>query len=72
MTEQSITKIDDNLFYLVGPILSEYRDQHWMNLNSEEFVVEIINKNRLSQQHSSNRSKIERDITKINYRRSIQ
>ena len=44
MTEQSITKIDDNLFYLVGPILSEYRDQHWMNLNSEEFVVEIINK----------------------------
>jgi dimethylglycine dehydrogenase len=44
MTEQSITKIDDDLFYLVGPILSEYRDEHWMKSNSVDFAVEIINK----------------------------
>ena len=43
MTEQSITKIDDEKFFLVGPIGSELRDLHWMNLNADKFDVKIEN-----------------------------
>ena len=43
MTEQSITRINENLFYLVGPIMSEFRDQHWMESNAVNFDIEIIN-----------------------------
>ncbi len=43
MTEQSITRIDANLFYLVGPIASEYRDQQWMELHAGEYEVSIRN-----------------------------
>ena len=44
MTEQSITRLNENLFYLVGPIASEYRDQHWMGIHASNFDVEISNK----------------------------
>jgi len=43
LTEQSITRINEQLYYLVGPILSEFRDQHWMEINAENFEVEIHN-----------------------------
>ena len=43
MTEQSITKIDDEKFFLMGPIGSELRDLHWMNLNANKFDVKIEN-----------------------------
>ncbi|MBT4519403.1 MAG: GcvT family protein, partial [Halieaceae bacterium] len=44
MTEQSITRINDNLYYLVGPLASEYRDLHWMQTHSDGFEVEIDNR----------------------------
>lgn len=43
MTEQSITRINDKLFYLIGPIASEYRDQHWMETNADGYDVVINN-----------------------------
>ena len=43
MTEQSITRINENLYYLVGPIASELRDLHWMQLHSAGFDVKIDN-----------------------------
>lgn len=43
MTEQSITRISENLFYLVGPIASEHRDLHWMQMHSDGFEVSINN-----------------------------
>ncbi len=44
MTEQSITRISENLYYLIGPLASEYRDLHWMQLHAEGFDVEITNR----------------------------
>ncbi len=44
MTEQSITRINDELFYLVGPIASEYRDLHWMQVHADGFDIEITNR----------------------------
>ncbi len=43
MTEQSITRLADDHFYLVGPLASEYRDQHWMEQHAEGFDVQINN-----------------------------
>jgi dimethylglycine dehydrogenase len=43
MTEQSITRINEELFYLVGPLVSEHRDQHWMETHTDGFEVEIKN-----------------------------
>jgi dimethylglycine dehydrogenase len=43
MTEQSITRINEQLFYLVGPIASENRDLHWMQQHSSDFNVKINN-----------------------------
>jgi dimethylglycine dehydrogenase len=43
MTEQSITRINDQLYYLVGPIASEYRDLHWMQQHRQGLDVEITN-----------------------------
>ena len=44
LTEQSITRINEQLFYLVGPILSEFRDQHWMEIHAGNFDVKIHNR----------------------------
>jgi len=44
MTEQSITRLNENLFYLVGPIASEYRDLHWMQMHADGFDVKINNR----------------------------
>ena len=44
LTEQSITRINEQLFYLVGPILSEFRDQHWMEVHAGKYDVEIRNR----------------------------
>jgi dimethylglycine dehydrogenase len=44
LTEQSITRINEQLFYLVGPILSEFRDQHWMEVHAGNYDVEIHNR----------------------------
>jgi dimethylglycine dehydrogenase len=41
MTEQSITRISEQLYYLVGPIASEYRDLHWMQQHAGDFDVTI-------------------------------
>ena len=43
LTEQSITKINDDVYYLVGPILSENRDQDWMQSHAKNFRVQIEN-----------------------------
>jgi dimethylglycine dehydrogenase len=43
MTEQSITRITEQLYYLVGPIASEYRDLHWMQMHSDGYDVQINN-----------------------------
>jgi dimethylglycine dehydrogenase len=43
MTEQSITRIHEELYYLVGPIASEHRDLHWMQAQRTGFEVEIDN-----------------------------
>ena len=43
MTEQSITKINDDTYYLVGPILSENRDLDWMRSHTKNFRVQIEN-----------------------------
>jgi dimethylglycine dehydrogenase len=43
MTEQSITRIHEHLYYLVGPIASEHRDLHWMQQHSDGYDVHINN-----------------------------
>ena len=43
MAEQSITRIHEQLYYLVGPIASEHRDLHWMQRHSDGFEVQISN-----------------------------
>ncbi|EEB79731.1 Glycine cleavage T-protein (aminomethyl transferase) [marine gamma proteobacterium HTCC2148] len=43
MTEQSITRINEEQFYLIGPIASEYRDLHWMQQHADGYVVDIKN-----------------------------
>jgi len=43
MTEQSITRLDEQHYYLIGPIGSEYRDLHWMQQHSTNFDVTIDN-----------------------------
>ncbi|MEM7359529.1 MAG: FAD-dependent oxidoreductase [Pseudomonadota bacterium] len=43
MTEQSITRISREHFYLIGPAASEERDLHWMQSHSDDFDVEITN-----------------------------
>jgi dimethylglycine dehydrogenase len=43
MAEQSITRIHEQLYYLVGPIASEHRDLHWMRQHSDGFDVQIHN-----------------------------
>ncbi len=43
MTEQSITRVHEERYYLVGPIASEHRDLHWMNQHSDGFNVQISN-----------------------------
>ena len=43
MTEQSITRINDSLYYLIGPIGSELRDMDWMESYADGFDVQIDN-----------------------------
>ena len=43
MTEQSITRLHQDLYYLVGPILSEHRDMQWMQQHSNGYDVQIKN-----------------------------
>jgi dimethylglycine dehydrogenase len=43
MSEQSITRIHEQLYYLVGPIASELRDLHWMQQHSDGYKVQINN-----------------------------
>lgn len=43
MTEQSITRLGKQHYYLIGPIGSEYRDLHWMQQHSNDFDVTIDN-----------------------------
>lgn len=43
MTEQSITRINEQLYYLIGPIASEYRDLDWMQQHRSGFNVKIDN-----------------------------
>jgi len=44
MTEQSITRIREDLYFLVGPIASEHRDLHWMQQHADGFDVTIDNR----------------------------
>jgi len=43
MTEQSLTRISENHYFLVGPMAGEERDLHWMQNNSDGFDVQIKN-----------------------------
>jgi dimethylglycine dehydrogenase len=43
MCEMSITRLDDNHYYLVSAIGSEHKDLHWMQSNDEGFEVNIAN-----------------------------
>ncbi|MFK8022060.1 MAG: FAD-dependent oxidoreductase [Pseudomonadales bacterium] len=43
MTEQSITRINDEHYFLVGPLASEHRDLHWMQQHADGFDVSIEN-----------------------------
>ncbi|MBT5205062.1 MAG: FAD-dependent oxidoreductase [Gammaproteobacteria bacterium] len=43
MTEQSITRLGEQHYYLIGPIGSENRDLHWMQQHSTGFDVTIDN-----------------------------
>lgn len=43
MTEQSLTRINSEHYFLIGPLASEHRDLHWMQTHSEGFDVEIEN-----------------------------
>ncbi len=43
MCEMSITRLDENHFYLVSAIGSEHKDLHWMQSNIDDFDVNIVN-----------------------------
>lgn len=43
MTEQSITRISEEEYLLVGPIAGEHRDLHWMQTHADGFDVTIDN-----------------------------
>ena len=43
MTEQSITRISNEHFYLIGPALGEHRDLQWMQDHAEGYDVSITN-----------------------------
>ncbi|MGI9284398.1 MAG: FAD-dependent oxidoreductase [Pseudomonadales bacterium] len=43
MTEQSITRINEELYFLVGPIASEHRDLQWMQMHADGFDVQLKN-----------------------------
>jgi dimethylglycine dehydrogenase len=43
MSEMSITRLDENHFYLVSAIASEHKDLHWMQANAGDFDVNIVN-----------------------------
>lgn len=43
MTEQSVTRISENHYYLVGPAGGEDRDMHWMLSHCDGYDVEINN-----------------------------
>ncbi|NND82662.1 MAG: GcvT family protein [Gammaproteobacteria bacterium] len=43
MTEQSITRISSEHFYLIGPMAGEERDLHWMQSHADDFDVRIAN-----------------------------
>ncbi|MDX1608984.1 MAG: glycine cleavage T C-terminal barrel domain-containing protein, partial [Halofilum sp. (in: g-proteobacteria)] len=44
MTEQSITRLAEDRYFLVGPIASEQRDLHWMQRHADGFDVVIENR----------------------------
>lgn len=43
MTEQSITRINAEHFYLIGPMAGEERDLHWLQSHADDYQVEIEN-----------------------------
>jgi len=43
MCEMSVTRLDDEEFYLVSGIGSEHKDLHWMQSNRQDYDVEISN-----------------------------
>jgi dimethylglycine dehydrogenase len=43
MCEMSITRLDENHFYLVSAIGSEHKDLHWIQANAADFDVSIVN-----------------------------
>ena len=43
MCEMSITRLDDNHYYLVSAIGSEHKDLHWMQANKGDFDITITN-----------------------------
>ncbi len=43
MCEMSITRFDENRYYLVSAIGSEHKDLHWMQANMGDFEVNIVN-----------------------------
>ena len=43
MCEMSITRLDENHYYLVSAIASEHKDLHWMQANVADFEVNITN-----------------------------
>jgi len=43
MTEQSMTRLSEQHYYLIGPIGSEYRDLHWMQQHCSGFDINIEN-----------------------------
>lgn len=43
MTEQSLTRINENHYFLVGPMAGEERDLHWMQSHSNGYDVTIKN-----------------------------
>lgn len=44
MTEQSVTRLGADSYFLVGPIASEHRDLHWMQQHADGFDVAIENR----------------------------
>lgn len=43
MTEQSITRIADDNYYLIGPMAGEFRDMQWMQNHADDYDVQIKN-----------------------------
>jgi len=43
MTEQSITRINSEHFYLIGPMAGEERDFHWMQNHMDGYDVDVKN-----------------------------